>query len=74
MMKARAIWSPVPYLNVTAVEREDSRWLVMMSGLKHACCPLCGVPSRSRHSSYMRTLGVSGGENSRINGVRFVAP
>jgi len=27
-MKALATWSPAPYLNVTAVEREESRWLV----------------------------------------------
>jgi hypothetical protein len=27
-MKALASWSPAPCLNVTAVEREGSRWLV----------------------------------------------
>ena len=57
MMEALAGWSPVPYLNVTKVERGNSRWLVMMSGRDRACCPLCGGQSRSRHSFYVRTLG-----------------
>lgn len=56
-MKSLAVWSPGPSLNVIGVEREGSRWLVMISGQKRACCPLCGMPSRSRHSFYMRTLG-----------------
>jgi hypothetical protein len=43
MMKTLGSWSPAPYLNVTAVERGESRWFV--------------APSRSRHSFYMRTLG-----------------
>jgi transposase len=57
MTKALASWSPAPHLNVTAVEREETRWLVTMHSRERAYCPLCGVPSRSRHSFYSRTLG-----------------
>jgi hypothetical protein len=32
MMKALGTWSPAPYLDVTAVDREESRWLVTISG------------------------------------------
>ena len=56
MTKARATWSPAPFLNVTAVERAESRWLVTVCSRQRACCPLCGVQSRSRHSFYSRTL------------------
>jgi hypothetical protein len=56
-METLATWSPAPYLNVTAVEREGSRWLVMVYSRERACCPVCGVQSRSRHSFYSRTLG-----------------
>ena len=59
-METLATWSPAPYLNVTAVEREGtvregSRWLVMVYSRERACCPVCGV--QSRHSFYSRTLG-----------------
>jgi hypothetical protein len=56
-MKALAAWSPASFLNVTAVEREESRWLVMECSRKRVCCAVCGVQSRSRHSFYSRTLG-----------------
>jgi transposase len=56
-MNALASWPPSPYLNVTTVEQEDSRWLVTIFGGESACCPLCGLQSRSRHSVYSRTLG-----------------
>jgi transposase len=56
-MKALATWSPAPYLNATAVEREESRWLVTVCSRERACCPLCGMQSSSRHSVYPRTLG-----------------
>jgi hypothetical protein len=39
-MKALATWSPAPYLNVTAVEREGARWLVTVCSGERACCPL----------------------------------
>ena len=56
-MKILGSWSPAPYLTVTAVKREESRWLVTVYSRERACCPVCGAPSRSRHSSYSRTLG-----------------
>jgi len=56
-MKALATWAPAPFLGVTAVEREDSRWLVTVFSRERACCPVCGVQSRSRHSVYSSTLG-----------------
>jgi hypothetical protein len=57
MMKALGTWSPAPYLDVTAVDREESRWLVTICGQERACCPVCGVQSSSRHSVYSRMLG-----------------
>ena len=42
-MKALATWSPAPYLNVTAVEREESRWLVTVCSRERAC----RIPARS---------------------------
>jgi hypothetical protein len=56
-MKALATWAAAPFLDVTAVEREDSRWLVTVFSRERACCRVCGVQSRSRHSVYSRTLG-----------------
>jgi hypothetical protein len=42
-MKALATWSPAPFLNVIAVEREESRWLVAICGRQRVYCPVCGV-------------------------------
>jgi hypothetical protein len=56
-MKSVATWSPAPCLNVTAVERQGSRWLVTVYGRERVCCPICGVQSPSRHSFHSRTLG-----------------
>jgi transposase len=56
-MKALATWSPAPYLTVSAVQREESRWLVTAHSRARARCPICGVGSSSRHSVYSRTLG-----------------
>jgi hypothetical protein len=53
MMKALATWSPAPYLSVTAVEREDSRWLVTVCSRERAYCPLTSALLSSivtRHS------------------------
>jgi transposase len=57
MIKALAAWSPAPYLNVTAVDREESRWLVTVHSRERACCPVCGAQSSSRHSVCSRALG-----------------
>jgi transposase len=56
-MKALATWSPAPSLNVTSVERQEACWLVTVYSRERACCPVCGMQSRSRHSFYSRTLG-----------------
>jgi transposase-like protein len=56
-MKALAGWSSSPYLTVTTVEQEGSRWLVTISGGGRACCPRCDVQWRSRNSVYSRRLG-----------------
>src|ERR1019366_2493498 len=42
--------------SVLAVERNETDWIVAVDGLDHATCPLCGIQSISRHSSYRRTL------------------
>jgi hypothetical protein len=56
-MEALATWSPAQYLTVSAVEREESRWLVTVYRRERACCPISGVESSSHHSIYSRTLG-----------------
>jgi len=68
-MKALATWSPAPDLNVTAVEREESRWLVTVCSRERAFCPLCGVQSRSRHSVYPRTLGDLSAQGTPVRGI-----
>src|SRR5579863_8999135 len=55
-MKTLASWSPVPELAVTSVEREEPAWVVAINSQDSPCCPGCGTVSRSRHSSYVRTL------------------
>ena len=55
-MKTLASWSPVPDLAVTSVEREEPAWVVAVNGRDSPSCPGCGTLSRSRHSSYVRTL------------------
>ena len=55
-MRKLASWSPAPSLNVHAVQPGDGGWTVEIDCLAPAQCPACGVISRSRHSSYMRTL------------------
>ena len=55
-MRKSASWAPAPNLKVLAVERNETDWIVAVDGLDHATCPLCGIQSISRHSSYRRTL------------------
>ncbi|SEE70085.1 Transposase [Rhizobiales bacterium GAS191] len=55
-MKKSASWAPAPNLKVLAVERNETDWTVSVNGRNHARCPLCGIRSISRHSSYRRTL------------------
>jgi transposase len=61
-MKTLASWAPAPNLTVTAVESEEADWIVSVNsrdaeqGRGGASCPVCGIPSSSRHSSYIPTL------------------
>ena len=61
-MKTLASWAPAPNLTVIAVEAGELDWIVSVDGRDaeqdhdRACCPLCGIKSSSRHSSYIRTL------------------
>jgi hypothetical protein len=55
-MRKSASWAPAPNLKVLAVERNETNWIVVVDGLDHATCPVCGIQSISRHSSYRRTL------------------
>jgi transposase len=55
-MRKSASWAPAPNLKILAVERNETDWIVAVDGLDHATCPLCGIQSISRHSSYRRTL------------------
>jgi transposase len=55
-MKKSTHWAPTPNLTIMTVERHEADWAVSVSGGDHAACPLCGVRSHSRHSSYRRTL------------------
>ena len=62
VMKTLVSWAPAPNLTVTAVESGEPDWLVSVNGRDaeqdrdRACCPVCGIQSSSRHSSYIRTL------------------
>ncbi|MGO9720970.1 MAG: transposase family protein, partial [Methylocella sp.] len=62
VMKTLASWAPAPNLTVIAVEAGELDWIVSVDGRDaeqdrdRACCPLCGIKSSSRHSSYTRTL------------------
>ena len=55
-MRKSASWAPAPNLKVLAVERNETDWIVAVEGLDHGTCPVCGLQSISRHSSYRRTL------------------
>jgi hypothetical protein len=61
-IKTLASWAPARNLNVIAVEPGEPDWIVSVDGrdaeqdLDRASCPVCGTQSRSRHSSYIRTL------------------
>ena len=55
-MRESASWAPAPNLKVLAVERNETDWIVAVDGLDHGTCPVCGLQSISRHSSYRRTL------------------
>ena len=61
-MKTLVSWAPAPNLTVTAVESGEPDWIVSVDSRDaeqdrdRASCPVCGIQSSSRHSSYLRTL------------------
>jgi transposase len=70
-MKTLASWAPAPDLNVTAVEPGEPAWIVSVDGRDgeqgHACCPVCGTQSSSRHSSYIRMLRDLSAQGKPVN-------
>jgi transposase len=55
-MKASITWSPAADLNVVSVERGEQAWTVTVDSRQPTACPGCGAHSKSRHSTYWRTL------------------
>ena len=55
-MKTSITWSPAAGLNVVSVERGEHAWTVTVENRQPTPCPGCGARSKSRHSTYWRTL------------------
>ena len=55
-MKTSITWSPAAGLNVVGVERRGRAWTVTVDSRQPTFCPGCGAQSKSRHSTYWRTL------------------
>jgi transposase len=55
-MKTSIAWSPGAGLNVIGVERRERAWRVTVDSRQPTFCPECGAQSKSRHSTYWRTL------------------
>jgi hypothetical protein len=55
-MKTSITWSPAAGLNVVSVERRERAWTVTVDSRQPTFCPGCGAQSKSRHSTYWRTL------------------
>jgi transposase len=55
-MKTSITWSPAAGLNVVSVERGEQAWTVTVDSRQPTFCPRCGTRSKSRHSTYWRTL------------------
>src|ERR1700677_2941584 len=55
-MKTSITWSPGAGLNVVGVERREQAWTVTVDSRQPTFCPGCGAQSKSRHSTYWRTL------------------
>lgn len=49
-------WSPAAGLNVVSVERGGQAWTITLDSQQLSICPGCGTRSKSRHSTYWRTL------------------
>jgi hypothetical protein len=43
-------------LAVIGIRRVGAQWSITAAGSGHGACPVCGLPSSSRHSSYFRRL------------------
>ena len=56
LMKASMTWSPAAGLNVMSVERSGQAWTITLGRQQLSVCPGCGARSKSRHSTYWRTL------------------
>jgi len=73
VMKTLASWAPAPNLTVTAIESGDPDWIVSVDSRDaeqdrdRASCPVCGIQSSSRHSSYIRTLRDLSAQGRRVN-------
>jgi transposase len=48
--------SPAAGLNVMSVERGGQAWTITLDSQQLSVCPGCGARSKSRHSTYWRTL------------------
>src|ERR1700722_17627346 len=55
-MKTSITWSPGAGLNVIGVGRRERAWTVTVDSRQPTFCPGCGARSKSRHSTYWRTL------------------
>ena len=55
-MKTSITWSPGAGLNVVGVERRERAWTITVDSRQPIVCPGCGAQSKSRHSTYWRTL------------------
>src|SRR5208337_3795819 len=56
VMQTSITWSPAPSLNVVSAERGEQAWRVTVDSRQPTSCPGCGMQSKSRHSTYWRTL------------------
>jgi hypothetical protein len=56
VMKTSITWSPATGMNVVSVERREQALTVTVDSRQPTFCPECGAQSKSRHSTYWRTL------------------
>jgi hypothetical protein len=72
-MKTLASWAPAPDLSVTSVEPGELAWIISVDRRDaeqeqgHACCPMCGTQSSSRHSTYIRILRDLSAQGNPVN-------
>src|ERR1700733_5131636 len=56
VMNTSITWSPAAGMNVVRVERRKQALTVTVDSRQPTFCPECGAQSKSRHSTYWRTL------------------